>query len=124
MSSPAKFMFDIDFAAPKPSNAVPLAEHQVQVGEAESRGYRNGFSEGQREAEGQTARRLAIAMEDIARTLERLSHGLSTVEHSGSRPLPGSLAPSIVNSNSRCSVSNNATGVRQFCARPLPYQSM
>ena len=52
---------DIDFAAPKPANTVPLAEHQVQVGEAESRGYRNGFAEGQREAEGQTARRLAIA---------------------------------------------------------------
>jgi flagellar assembly protein FliH len=80
MSTPAKFLFDIDFAAPKPANTVPLAEHQVQVGEAESRGYRNGFAEGQREAEGQTARRLAIAMEDIARTLERLSHGLSTVE--------------------------------------------
>jgi flagellar assembly protein FliH len=80
MSTPAKFMFDIDFAAPKPANAVPLAEHQVQVGEAESRGYRNGFAEGQREAQGETARRLAIAMEDISRTIERLSRGLSMIE--------------------------------------------
>lgn len=80
MASPAKFMFDIDFAAPRPANTVPLAEHQMQLGEAESRGYRNGFAEGQREAEGQTARRLAIAMEDIARTLDLLSRGLSTVE--------------------------------------------
>ncbi len=80
MSAPAKFMFDIDFAAPKVANTVSIAEHQVQLGEAESRGYRNGFAEGQREAEGQTARRLAIAMEDISRTLDRLSRGLSMVE--------------------------------------------
>lgn len=80
MNAPAKFLFDIDFDAPKAPNAVPLAEHQIQVGEAESRGYRNGFSEGQREAEGQTARRLAIAMEDIARTMDRLARGLSIVE--------------------------------------------
>ncbi|MET0277278.1 MAG: FliH/SctL family protein [Pseudorhodoplanes sp.] len=80
MSSPAKFMFDIDFAAPKAANTIALAEHQVQLGEAESRGYRNGFSEGQREAQGETARRLAIAMEDIAHTLDRLARGLSIVE--------------------------------------------
>lgn len=80
MSTPAKFMFDIDFAAPKPANTMPLAEHQVQVGEAESRGYRNGFAEGQREAQGESSRRLAIAMESVAHTLERLSRGLSMVE--------------------------------------------
>lgn len=80
MTAPSKFMFDIDFAAPKAANSVPLADHHVMIEEAESRGYRNGFAEGQREAGNESARRLAIAMEDISRTLDRLSRGLSDVE--------------------------------------------
>jgi flagellar assembly protein FliH len=80
MTTPSKFMFDIDFAAPKAANTVPLADHQVMLEEARTRGYRDGFSEGQREAASESARRLAIAMEDISRTLERLSRGLSGVE--------------------------------------------
>jgi flagellar assembly protein FliH len=80
MSAPAKFMFDIDFNAPKVANTVPLAEHEIKVGEAETRGYRNGFSAGQHEAANETARRLAIAMEEIARSLDLLSRGLSGIE--------------------------------------------
>jgi flagellar assembly protein FliH len=80
MSAPAKFMFDLDFAAPKQAKAVPLAEHETRVGEAETRGYRNGFAAGQHEASGETARRLAVAMEDIARSLSILSRGLLAVE--------------------------------------------
>lgn len=80
MSAPAKFMFDMDFGAPKAPNTVPLADHQIKVGEAETRGYRNGFAAGQQEASAETARRLAAAMEDIARTLDLLSRGLSSIE--------------------------------------------
>jgi flagellar assembly protein FliH len=67
MSAPAKFMFDIDFGAPKPANTVLLSEHEAKVGEAETRGYRNGFTAGQQEAAAESARRLAIAMESVAR---------------------------------------------------------
>jgi flagellar assembly protein FliH len=80
MSTPAKFMFDVDFGAPKPANTVPLADHEVRVGEAETRGYRNGFTAGQQEAAGESARRLAIAMESIAHSLSILTRGLSGVE--------------------------------------------
>jgi flagellar assembly protein FliH len=80
MSAPAKFLFDIDFAAPKAANAVPLAEHETKLGEAETRGYRNGFAAGQQEAAGETARRLAIAMEGIAHSLSILARGLAAVE--------------------------------------------
>ena len=45
MSAPAKFMFDIDFGAPKPANTVLLSEHEAKVGEAETRGYRNRSEE-------------------------------------------------------------------------------
>jgi len=80
LSAPAKFMFDIDFGAPKPANTMPLADHETKVGEAETRGYRNGFAAGQQEAAGESARRLAIAMESVAHSLSILTHGLSGVE--------------------------------------------
>lgn len=81
MSTPAKFLFDLDFAAPRAPSAMPLAEHQVKLGEAETRGYRNGFAAGQQEAAAESARRLAIAMEEIARNLDFLTRGLSGVEN-------------------------------------------
>lgn len=80
MSAPAKFLFDLDFSAPKAANTVPLAEHESKLGEAETRGYRNGFAAGQQEAAGETARRLAIAMEGIAHSLSILARGLAAVE--------------------------------------------
>ncbi len=80
MSNPAKFLFDIDFDAPKVANTIPLADHHAKVEEAETQAYRKGFSAGQQEAQGESARRLAIAMEDIARSLDKLSRGLSGVE--------------------------------------------
>jgi flagellar assembly protein FliH len=80
MSAPAKFMFDIDFGAPKPANTVLLSEHEAKLGEAETRGYRNGFTAGQQEAAGESARRLAIAMESVAHSLSIMTRGLSAVE--------------------------------------------
>lgn len=80
MSAPTKFMFDLDFGAPKPANTVPRAEHESRVDEAETRGYRNGFAAGQLEASGESARRLALAMESIAHSLSILTRGLSAVE--------------------------------------------
>jgi flagellar assembly protein FliH len=80
MTAPAKFMFDIDFGAPKPANTVLLSEHEAKVGEAETRGYRNGFTAGQQEAAAESARRLAIAMESVAHSLSILTRGLSAVE--------------------------------------------
>jgi flagellar assembly protein FliH len=80
MSAPAKFMFDIDFGAPKPANTVLLSEHEAKLGEAETRGYRKGFTAGQQEAASESARRLAIAMESVAHSLSLLTRGLSAVE--------------------------------------------
>ena len=80
MSNPAKFLFDIDFDAPKVVNTIPLADHRAKVEDAEAAGYRKGFTAGQQEAQGETARRIAVAMEDIARSLNKLSRGLSGVE--------------------------------------------
>ena len=88
MAAPAKFMFDLDFGDPKPQpmqepepdNRILLDEHHAKLGDAETRGYRKGFTEGQNEAAAEAARRIAVAMEDIARSLDFLARGLSGVE--------------------------------------------
>ncbi len=81
MSAPAKFLFDIDFDAPKVANTITLTDHEAKIVDAESRGYGKGYADGQQEAQGETARRLAIAMEDISRSLDKLTRGLSGVEY-------------------------------------------
>jgi flagellar assembly protein FliH len=73
-------LFDLDFAAPKVANTIPLADHQVSVDEAETRGYRNGFTAGQQEAEAQTARKISQAMERIGQTLTGIVGAVSAVE--------------------------------------------
>lgn len=80
MTTPSKFMFDLDFAAPKVANTIPLADHHTQLTEAESRGYAKGFAAGQQEAEAQTARRLAQVLERVAQTLATIVGGLQAVE--------------------------------------------
>lgn len=80
MSAPSKFMFDLDFAAPKVANTIPLADHHVRLSEAEQKGYREGFAAGQKEAEALTARRLAVALERIGQTLTALAAGLQAIE--------------------------------------------
>jgi len=80
MTAPSKFMFDLDFAAPKVANTIPLADHHTRVTEAETRGYGKGFAAGQQEAEAQTARRLAQALERIGQTLQTIVGGLKAIE--------------------------------------------
>jgi len=80
MSAPARFLFDIDFDAPKPANTISLADHQSRIAEAETEGYRKGFAAGQQEAQSNSNRRLIAAMEAIAHSLGTLAQGLSAVE--------------------------------------------
>lgn len=81
MSAPAKYLFDVDFAAsPRGGGAVPLAEHQVKLGEAETRGYRNGFAAAQAEESAEAARRLAAALEKISEAFAQWGRGLQGIE--------------------------------------------
>jgi flagellar assembly protein FliH len=84
MTAPSKFMFDLDFAAPKVVNTVPLADHQAQLGEAETRGYRNGFIAGEREATAaataETSRRLSHALDSIGKTMSGITGALTGIE--------------------------------------------
>ena len=80
MGAPAKFLFDVDFAPGAQRNqagsAETLAAHALQVAEAEASGHRRGYAE----AQAQTNRRLADAMERVAASLESANKALNTIE--------------------------------------------
>jgi flagellar assembly protein FliH len=80
MAAPAKFMFDHDFGAPKAANTIPIAEYQTALGEAETRGYRNGFAAAEQEGAAASARMLAQALDRVGTGLEHLTRGLTGVE--------------------------------------------
>jgi flagellar assembly protein FliH len=81
MNAPAKYLFDIDFApAQKAATTISLVEHKSLLGEAETRGYRNGFQAAEAEMKAETARRLAIALEQIADMLGIMAQGLKGIE--------------------------------------------
>ena len=73
-SSPAKYLFDNDFAAPERSrSAAVLAEQAAKLAEAEAAGYRRGLAAARTEAE----HRAAAALERIAAGLADLDRGLT-----------------------------------------------
>ena len=79
--TPAKFLFDHDFAAKaevKP--AIPLALHEAKLVEAEAAGYGRGFAAAKAEILAEAERRSAAALERIAATLAEVGRGLSGVE--------------------------------------------
>ena len=81
MNAPAKFLFDHDFApAQKAATTISLVDHKTLLGEAETRGYRNGFQAAETEMKAETARRLAIALKQIADILGIMAQGLKGIE--------------------------------------------
>lgn len=68
-SAPVRFLFDVDFAAPKGQKAAPsavgLADHEAALAEAETSGYRRGEAEGRRAAREADATRLTAAIETL-----------------------------------------------------------
>jgi flagellar assembly protein FliH len=75
MAAQAKYLFDQDFApeAAAAEKPIPPAEHAIMLGEAESKGFRDGFAAA--ELEG-----TAVAFEHIGDVLDRLARGLAAVE--------------------------------------------
>jgi flagellar assembly protein FliH len=77
MSSPAKFLFDTDFGtSDKRKSAALMAEHAVQLSEAQAAGYRQGFAA----AKAETEQHAAAALARIAVGLDALGRGLHAVE--------------------------------------------
>jgi len=82
MTAPAKFLFDVDFAAgnERPESAAAKAARELAVAEAEARGYRAGYAAAQNETRAEFERRMAAALEQIASGLAALANGLRSTE--------------------------------------------
>jgi flagellar assembly protein FliH len=82
MAAPAKFMFDMDFAAPdkareKPPTAADIAQ---TVAAAEAKAYRDGFDAAQREAKVESDRRAALALEEIGIGIKGIASRFAGIE--------------------------------------------
>src|SRR4051812_48770122 len=82
MAAAAKYLFDQDFAAGSSAaeKAVAPSEHAILLGEAESRGFRDGFAAAEKEGTAVAVRRAAVALEQIGDALDRLARGFASVE--------------------------------------------
>jgi flagellar assembly protein FliH len=81
MSAPAKFLFDVDFAASAEREAtIPLAEHAIKLAEAETAAHRRGYAEAQTDAKIETDRRIAGALERVALSLGEANGTLGAIE--------------------------------------------
>jgi flagellar assembly protein FliH len=84
MSPPAKFLFDVDFAAGadrKPAEpTITLSEHALRLAEAETAGHRRGYADAQADAKVEADRRMAEALESIAANLGKANEALLAIE--------------------------------------------
>jgi flagellar assembly protein FliH len=80
MAAPAKFLFDQDFSANGRGDTANAADLARKVAEAEARGRSTGYAAGQADASAETARRNAVAMEGIGRTLNGIAAHLGQTE--------------------------------------------
>jgi len=82
MAAPAKFMFDMDFAAPDKSREKPptAADIAQKVASAEAKAYRDGFDAAQREAKVESDRRAALALEEIGIAIKGIAARFAGIE--------------------------------------------
>jgi len=82
MAAPAKFLFDVDFAAPDKARApvVTPAEIAEKIANAEAHAYRAGFDAAQREAKAESDRRAALALEEIGVAISSISTRFANIE--------------------------------------------
>ena len=84
MGAPAKYLFDVDFAAgtgsKRSGSSIPLAEHALKLAEAETAAHRRGYAEAQTDAKIETDRCMADAMDRIATNLTEANKVLKSIE--------------------------------------------
>jgi flagellar assembly protein FliH len=81
MAAQAKYLFDQDFAAIDPAERpIAAGELALKLGEAESKGFRDGFDTAEKEGHSVAARRSAAAFELIGDALDRMARELAVIE--------------------------------------------
>jgi flagellar assembly protein FliH len=82
MNAPAKFLFDLDFAAPQAARREASdAEIAQRIAEAEARAYAAGFAAAQHEAKAESDRRAALALEQIGVAVGGIAGRFAAVEN-------------------------------------------
>lgn len=83
MAAPAKFLFDMDFAAPAATKerAATNAEIAQRIADAEARAYREGFDAARHEAKAESDRRAALALEEIGIAIRQIASDFSNIEN-------------------------------------------
>ncbi|MEH2512142.1 flagellar assembly protein FliH [Nitrobacteraceae bacterium AZCC 1564] len=87
MGAPAKFLFDVDFAAPAQDpnaakeHVLTAEEIAKQVADAEARGYRAGFDAAQHEAKLLSDRQMAQALAGIESSVATIAKNFAAVEN-------------------------------------------
>ena len=81
MGEPAKYLFDLDFSNPASrGDAATAADVARKIAEAEARGHRNGVAAGLAQANAESARRSAVALEQIAAAMGTVAGRFTDVE--------------------------------------------
>jgi flagellar assembly protein FliH len=81
MGEPAKFLFDLDYSNPSSrGDAASAADIARRIAEAEASGQRAGMAAGLAQANAESARRNAAALEQIAAALGAVSGRFADVE--------------------------------------------
>lgn len=82
MGAPAKFLFDLDFAAPDVAKerAATAVEVAQQIADAEARAYRAGYDAARHEAKAESDRRAALALEEIGISIRAIAGRFATIE--------------------------------------------
>jgi flagellar assembly protein FliH len=81
MGAPAKFLFDVDFAAGSQREpTITLAEHATELAEAEEAARARGYAQGERDAQVEISRRIASTLESIATGIEAADGALKAIE--------------------------------------------
>jgi flagellar assembly protein FliH len=127
MAAPAKFLFDVDFAAGSQREpTVTLAEHATKLADAEDSAHQRGYAEGQRDAEVEIGRRIASTLERIAGGIEAASGALKAIEArleceavEVAVAVARKLAPSLIEREPFAEISALASGCfRELVAAP------
>ncbi|HWW37110.1 MAG TPA: FliH/SctL family protein [Xanthobacteraceae bacterium] len=81
MAAPAKFLFDVDFAAGSQREpTITLSDHAAKLAEAEAAARQRGYAEGQHDAEVENGRRIASTLERIATGIDHAAGALKAIE--------------------------------------------
>jgi len=81
MSSPAKFLFDVDFAVgAERETTVTVAEHALKLAEAEAAAHHRGYAQAQSDAQVESNRRITSALECVAAKLGEATAALAAIE--------------------------------------------